>query len=103
MGNHDSYSDTFNDHTPVRQFQVFGNSLRYEERGNRQKLIVPVVPDFPHHVVQRGVGRMVRVYGARRAAGRSIRKGNESILSPGNPVDSFCTPLYTSLHEIVDQ
>jgi hypothetical protein len=42
-----------------------------------------VVPDCPHHVVQRGVHRMVRIYGARRAAGRRVRKGNEALGGEG--------------------
>jgi hypothetical protein len=42
-----------------KAFQSFKTiSSRHEARGNRQKLIVPDVPDFPHHVVQRGVRRM---------------------------------------------
>jgi hypothetical protein len=41
--------------TPVRQFQGLGNSLRHKARGNRQKLIVP---DGPHHIVQREVRGM---------------------------------------------
>jgi hypothetical protein len=36
-----------------------------------------IVPDCPHHGVKRGVRRMVRVWGARRAAGRQVRKVNE--------------------------
>jgi hypothetical protein len=36
-------------------FKTINTGIRHEARGNRQKLIVP---DAPHHVVQRGVCRM---------------------------------------------
>jgi hypothetical protein len=37
-----------------------------------------VVTDFPHHLCSEACGGSVRVNGARKAAGRRIRKGNDA-------------------------
>jgi hypothetical protein len=66
-----------------------------------QFLIVLDVPDFRitscSEACAGGMGLR-----RKKAAGKD-KEEEMKYTVPGNPVDSFCTPLYTSLHEIVDQ
>ena len=89
--------DRFAQFQALQQFK----SIRFQEF----KVVlrpVPTVPPPPKFTfVQRGVRRGMSPW-RKKAAG----KGKEEEMKytvPGYPVDSFCTPLYTSLHEIVDQ
>jgi hypothetical protein len=42
---------------------------------------VPAVPDFPNHVVQRGILGLIRVCGKTRVGGRRVEEENE-VYSP---------------------
>ena len=104
-----SLIEGFNRCAPFKSFQANAGSRRSKvpsltlvQSSRVQRSRPQPGSDFPQHAVQRGVRRMGRVCSARRGSWQKGTKVNKEYC-PGNPVDSFCTPLYTSLHEIVDQ